>query len=403
MNRVVLAIAIATVVLAIVILSLPSSPIADEQVHFAQAQSFASGRWEISPQLSTWPTMNFIVAVPMGALGINSLTLARAAIASSALLAVIGFYLLAAHFDQFSAGMKTAQLFTLPIVLPYCGLVYTDIPALAAIIWMTFAACKQRFTVFALAGILAIALRQNNIVWFAAGVLLYVYVLTRGGATPFSRKMLPLAVLCIVVGAVWALIVWNQGGISLTATTQEAHSFRLRGLPNVEFAVALGGVLFLPVLFSAKSRFVEAMQSTRWALVFLGVLLCVGLTFLVRHPYNASPGIIDGFLRNRLLFAVDHTSMRWLFAALVAASAFAFCIVQFCPAAARFKVPLYTFGACSVLPFQLIEQRYYLPVFALFWAFRAPVSKGLERTQLAWNVCLTIAALAAIRELNVFL
>ena len=95
--------------------------------------------------------------------------------------------------------------------------------------------------------------------------------------------------------------------------------------------------------------------------------------------------------------------MRWLFALVVALAAFGFAVLSVLPRAASFKIPLYAFGAASLLPIGLIEQRYYLPVFALLWAIRAPVGEPLERAQLMLNILLTIAALATIASSSIFL
>ena len=394
---------VATVVLAALLLALPARLIADEVVHVAQAQAFASGNWRIYPYLSTWPTLNVIVAAPLALLGSESLTAARATVASLALLAIVGFYLLAAHFDRQSAALRTAQFFLLPIVLPYCGLVYTDIPALAAILWMFYGALTQRFAMFAVAAVLAIALRQTNIVWFAAGLASYAYTLHGSAPTRSARQRVPLAALALGVILGWTATVWYRGGIALTPETQAVHGFGLAGLPNIEFAIGLGGALFLPILASTSARFSEAMRRPRWAILFAGILLFVGVTFAAEHPYNADPAVIDEFLHNRLLYEIAQPPPRWVFALVVAVAAFGFALLPVVERAGSFKIPLYAFGAASLLPISLIEQRYYLPLFALVWAIRAPASAPLERTQLALNILLTIAVLVAMARSAIFL
>ncbi|HSQ00738.1 MAG TPA: hypothetical protein VL049_26235 [Candidatus Dormibacteraeota bacterium] len=48
-------------------------------------------------------------------------------------------------------------------------------------------------------------------------------------------------------------------------------------------------------------------------------------------------------------------------------------------------------AALSLLPFELIEQRYYLPFYAGFAAMRAALGHRAEWTQLAMSVCLSAA------------
>ena len=300
-------------VFAAIVCILPSEPIADEILHFGQAQVFAHGGRTIHPLLSTWPTMNLVVAARLAALGSDSLLVARATIAAFALLAVGGFYTLAAHFDQPGAPMKTAQFFLIPIVLPYCGMVCTDIPALAAILWMTHAAVNRRFVLFAAAS------------------------------------------------------------------------------------------LFAPILWSTRARVLDAMRKPRWAALLVGILLFVGFTFAVPHPYNTDVSVNEDFLRNRILFEITHTPMRWAFALLVALAAFGFALLPFNRGAVHLRIPLHAIGAAALLPFGLVEQRYYLPLFALIWAFRAPASETRERAQLALSVILSIAVLALIAKFGVLL
>jgi DIE2/ALG10 family len=393
----------AALVLAAVIYMLPSSMIVDEQVHFVQAQYFARGNWQIHPELSTWPTVNVIVAAPLWLFGVESLTVARVTIAAFAVIAAVGFFRLAAHFDQQSSAIKTAQFFLLPIVLPYCGLVYTDIPALAAIIWMAWAAVRQRFIVFTVAAVLAIAFRQGNIVWVVMGLALYAYEMPRTATSSRADRLSMLVVFGIVTIASWTLIVWHLGGIALTTSTQEAHPIGLHGLPNIEFAIGLGGLLFAPILWSTRARVLESLRRPRWALVLATIIVLISITFVVDHPYNTMPEVIEGFLRNRILFALTHTWLGWVFAVFAGFAAFTFAHTSFCRDAKPLKLPLYLIGLAALLPFGLIEQRYYLPLYTMFWAMRAPVGRNLEYIQLMLNVSLSLAVLVTIIETGIFL
>jgi len=390
-------------VLAALLWSLPAHPIADELIHFAQAQTFARGEWATNPGLSTWPTMNLMAAAMLFIFGADSLLAARVMIAGFALLAATGFFLLAAHFDRPSASLKTAQFFLLPIVLPYCGLVYTDIPALGAVLWMFYGAVMQRFGVFAIAGLLALAFRQTNIVWLIAAAALYAYELLRGPATGSGRRLLSLAIYTAITSVAWAVIIWQQGGIAMTSQTQLDHVAGARGIPNMEFALALGFILFLPILAPTRSMVVTALRNRTCQLLFVGVFLIAGFTFAATHPYNVDPSVLDGFLRNRIIFSITHTPLRWAFSVLVAFAIFAFGFVAFVPSASPLKLPLYAFGVAALLPLHLIEQRYYLTLYALFWVLRSPVDYRLERLQLALNAALSIAVLIAIARLEIFI
>ena len=51
---------------------------------------------------------------------------------------------------------------------------------------------------------------------------------------------------------------------------------------------------------------------------------------------------------------------------------------------------IYPFAALSVMPVWLIEQRYYLPAFALFMAFRESASPSVERAMVVMNGVVTL-------------
>lgn len=391
----------AAVLLTAVILCLPPHPLVDESIHLPQAQMFAHGDWTIHPFLSTWPTMNLLVSGSLRIFGTDSLIAARATIAFCALIGVIGFYQVACHFDPPTAAMRTAQFFLLPIVVPYCGLVYTDIPALAALLWLLYSIVKQRPVLFCVTGLLAVALRQSNIVWLAAAVAMYFYeARDRAGA---GKALTSIAVFSAAVGLLWLIVVWNVGGVALTSVTQTVHLLKPSGLPNIEFAIGLGGFLFLPVLVSLGPGLMALFKRPRWIVTLTILAAFVGLTFLVKHPYNTEPELIDYFLRNWVLYEITHSALRWAFALCVAGFAIAFAYFPLQREVASLKVPLFAVAAIYLLPFGLIEQRYYIPLYAFFSLFRQRVSMPLERLQLALSICLSVGVLYAISAMGKFL
>jgi alpha-1,2-glucosyltransferase len=64
---------------------------------------------------------------------------------------------------------------------------------------------------------------------------------------------------------------------------------------------------------------------------------------------------------------------------------------------------IYPFAALTVMPVWLIEQRYYLPAFALFMAFREPASPVVEGAILAVNTALSVWLFAGVVQGRFFL
>ena len=386
--------------LAGLLFSLPPRPIHDEAIHFAQAQAFARGDWQVRSDLAIWPTAHLLLAGVLAIAGSDSLLAARATIALCALLAAFAFHAIAAHHDARTAAMKTAQFAFLPIVLPYCALVYTDIPALSALLWMLYGILKRRPAVFCVAGVLAVALRQSNIVWLVAGWAMYLQQAKEGES---RARLHAVTLVCALALLAWLACVAALGGIALGDASRPPRVV-VPGLPNVEFAIGLGGFLFAPLFGGIVVRIVSGAQSRRWWIAAASIAAVVALTFSVEHRFNTAPTLIAHYLRNRLLFAITHSDpVRLLFAGWTAISALAFAHFPFVPPLRRLKGPLYVVAALSVLPFELIEQRYYLPFYACFMAMRAPLSDRAEWIQLAMSVCLTAAVVYATTHLGLFL
>ncbi|HSP96360.1 MAG TPA: hypothetical protein VL049_03815 [Candidatus Dormibacteraeota bacterium] len=385
--------------LAGLLFSLPPRPIHDEAVHFAQAQAFARGDWQVRSDLPIWPTAHLLLAGVLAIAGSDSLLAARATIAFCALLAAVAFHAITAHHEARTAGMKTAQFAFLPIVLPYCALVYTDIPALSALLWMVYGILKRRPAVFCVSAVLAVALRQSNIIWLVAGWAMY---LQQAKAGESRARLHAVTVVCALTLVAWIACVTALGGIALG----DAPPSRvlIPGLPNIEFAIGLGGLLFAPLFAGILARIVSGARNRRWWIAAASIAAVVALTFSVEHRFNTAPALIAHYLRNRLLFAITHSDLvRLLFAGWVAISALAFARFPFVPQLRRLKIPLYVVAALSLLPLELIEQRYYLPFYACFTAMRAPLSDRAEWIQLAMNVCLTATVVYAATHLGIFL
>ncbi len=356
-------------------LLLPQHPFVDEYAHWPTAQQFAQGQWPLNPGISTWPTMNALVGWITAVFGASRSILAgRLVIVGFGLIALAAFYRIAQQFDRSAAGLRTAQFFLSPIVLPFCALVYTDLPALACLLWATVGALRRQAWLLLLAGLLACAMRQNNIVWFAGLCLLY------GGLCLHAGERLRLWVIAgaVAIGAAWLFVVRLQHGVAAGSWTQSDHPGNLAGMPNVWFALAVAAIVYLP--YFVQRLGVEGIRVPLWQVLALG--LTIGFTFHVTHRFNLIE--IQYFVRNYLLHRTLSAQGMSIFLATVMTTAL---LVARTRLGERQELlwPLLLFSVLSLLPFSLIEQRYYLPPFALFWAMRASVDRRIEILQLLFG------------------
>ncbi|MDB5985797.1 MAG: putative rane protein [Nevskia sp.] len=357
---------------------LPQHPFVDEYIHWPTARLFAQGFWPINPGISTWPTMNAVVGWSIALFGQRDHILAgRLVIVVFSLFAVTGFYRLAQQFDADSAQLRTAQFFLSPVVLPFCALIYTDLPALSCMLWAAVGALRRQPWLLIGAGLLACAFRQNDIVWFVALACLFGWLSLRAGD---SIKPLHFTAVIAVVAA-WLAVVYLQHGIAAGAYTQGDHPGNLKGMPNIWFALVVAALIYLPYFLWRLFRDGDLLKL--WHYLALGVP--VALTFHVNHRFNLIES--NYFIRNYLLLRTTAGPGMAIFLMTVTTTAVLVFRTRL-PKLAELRLPFLLFSALSLLPFWLIEQRYYLPIYALFWAMRAPEDKRVEHAQLLFGtVC----------------
>ncbi len=151
-------------------------------------------------------------------------------------------------------------------------------------------------------------------------------------------------------------------------------------------------VMFLPLILSTLPQIARLPPA-----LLVGVLLSsVGLyfgTFRVDHPNNIG---LNYFVRNALLETMTASTS----AGVVTSVAIALAVLSLCGIRLRQPVQylIYPFAALSVMPSWLIEQRYYLPAFALFMLFRESASPCVERTLLAVNVVMALSLFVGITK-----
>ncbi len=392
---------------------LPNRMLADEYVHWPQALRFAQGDWRIDPWLSTWPTMNLVVSIVLRLFHSEQLWLGRMTIVAFALLAFTGFVRLANAVQGSTRPDKAAhqtmalQWFASPLMLLVCTVVYTDVPALAALIWAAVGVAQRRRGLFLVAGIATVMFRQTHLLWFATLLAWHLALAWRtqsaesersAGATlaaVVSEERWILAVSAIA-GMGWLAVVATTGGIAFGANTQPAHHMSLGGVPNEFFAMAVWATAFAPLTLG--TLVVRSLNQTNRrdaltaASVALAVIVLATFFFEARLPGNTHPSTMM-LIRNQALQTLNDPMGRGLMLALCTAGAMAWWHMNFAPLMQPFKGWFFVAGALYLLPFALIEQRYYLPMFTLLAAFRVPLKARWEWAQLAWSLALSAVLL----------
>lgn len=365
----------------------------DEVDHFSQITLFLRGDFRILENyLTTIPGYHALVAAILWTCGADSLNAARLVNAAFGLVAAAGFHALRRRLWPGTETVATAQFLVVPFLVPLFFLVYTDILALALILWATVFSLSGRHWLSVLLLSALVCVRQHEVIWagFLAVVVAWPLWIERGiGAwRALARTMLPYALpLAGFLGFWW----WN-GAISLSQEQAALHPLSLHA-GNVYLALILaGGLLPLHVLVGLR-QFGMAVQRRPWLLA-LPVLIFAGFWwgFHADNPYNT----VDPwyYIRNGFLLAVQtHPAVRALVGMLAAFTACGLAFTRLKPAQANW---LYPFAALFLAASWLIEQRYVLVPFVLWLAFREQRSRTIEYVTLALWLVLAVCVLYGI-------
>lgn len=348
-------------------------PAVDENVHLDQILRFARGDWTINQALAMLPGFHLLVAALVFAFGATAASI-RIVVFGLAMATVVVFYVLARDVDPRSAGTRTLQFALMPVLFHQFFLIYTDVTSLLVVLVMMLLAVRGRYVAAGALGVVAIAVRQDNVVWVAFA-LAWSHVRDYGWRWPAPSEWIARYATFVVSGCAFVLFVLaNHGQIAL-GYDAGSHPTGLYG-GNVFFMLFLSGFVFAPLWWSYRGVLLpRARQWWLW-LGIAGLLAAYWLGFMVDHPHNLERS--DYFLANAVLTTITSTGVRRMLGFLpvvVGAAGFAIAPMK------RGWWLLLPFSMLFLLPEWLIVPRYYLIPWALFSIAREAVPPASERLQ----------------------
>jgi len=307
-------------------------------------------------------------------------------------LTIFVFGSVAQAVDPQSSAMRTLQFSVFPLLFPFWFLIYTDVLALLLMLFAVRAVLRERFHAAGIAMALAITVRQTYVVWLAMLGVWTAVVNSGVGLRPLARRLSSFAIAAVL----FLVIVVVNGGVAM-ADRDNHPDMQLR-LENLLFMLVCFFLFFFPLVVSSLPKIARLRPSLLIGISTASMVLYFS-TFRVDHPYNiVSP---DFFLRNALLQAMTTSTVAGVAASLAIALALMTLMVI------RLRQPIhdliYPYAALAVLPVWLIEQRYYLPAFALFMVFRESASPAAERWQLAVSAVAALFLFTGVVRGNFFL
>jgi alpha-1,2-glucosyltransferase len=307
--------------------------------------------------------------------------------------AIFMFRSLVLFFEPRISTMRTMQFTLFPLLFPFWFVIYTDVFALLFVLLAVWAFTRDRFHLTGVFGAIGTAVRQTSVVWLAMLAVWTASVSINRPPPELIRRLLSFA----FAAALFVLFVLVNQGVAIG--DRGSHPEMELHTENLLFMLACFFLMFFPLIASTLPRIVR-LHPALLAGVALGSAALFFGTFRVDHPYNAVASE-DVFVRNQILrLMTSSTPARVAACITIGLAALSLFVI-------RLRQPIhyliYPFAALTVMPVWLIEQRYYLPGFALFMAFREAASPAVERTMLAVNAALSLYLFAGVVQGRFFL
>lgn len=371
--------ALSAILLMQLFLRFRASPLLfDEIGDFCRIESFLKGTWRTQDcGVATLPGYHLLIASGLSIWSAASVPSARSISFFLSLLSCIPVFLIARLLHRSQALVRTLGVVTLPILLPFFPLLYTDVLGLGMLLWSLWAALRRRPLLAALLLTAAICVRQNAILWLP---LIAVVSLERTAISRFPSlgSLLGRGYAFFLPIAFFGLFLWYNGGVSLhRSAVTPAATF---SLGNVFFALFLFTSLFLPLVLALMRQMTATLFRRRWVwLLLLVFCLLFIFGFSATHPINQQ----GGQLRDAILLAVTTQAVpRTVF---LLAGVLALLMILVTPLQRPSFFLLYPIAFLSLSTLWMIETRYALVPLVLFMLLRKSLSWRMEIMQVAYN------------------
>ena len=361
----------------------------DEQEHLAQIERYIEGAFiTMTPMIGGFHAAAAAVARLTGLSTKEDMRLLVLLISGATILL---FRSLVQSFEPRASTMRTLQFVFFPLLFPYWFLIYTDIFALMLLLLAVLALTRDRFHATGILMFASVVVRQTYIVWMA---LLGLWTLIVKVAEP--QRLVKRSTSFGIGAGLFLLFVIVNGGVAVG--DQDHHPDLEFQTENLLFMLVCFFVMFLPLIVSTLPRIARLHRAVLVGAPLASLVLFFG-TFRVDHTGNTQWQ--DYYLRNAMLEAMTSSPL----AGVMTSVAIALAVLSLC--VIRFRQPshylMYPFAALSVMPAWLIEQRYYMPAFALFMLFRESASPRVERALLAVNIAAALYLFTGVVDGSLFL
>ena len=355
----------------------------DEQVHYLQIERYVAGNY------LTYTTMtggfHAAAAIVARLTGLSAKEDVRLFVLLISGATILLFRSLMRSFEPRASTVRTLQFVFFPLLFPFWFLIYTDIFALMLLLLAIMALTRRRFHATGALMIMSVVVRQTHIVWMA---LLGLWTVIVNFAEPLRQLLTRVASFGVGAGLFLVFVIVNRG---VAVGDRNNHPDMELQTENLLFMLVCFFLMFLPLIVSELPQIARLHRAVLVGVPVASIVLFFG-TFRVDHSGNTQWQ--DYYVRNAMLEAMTSSPV----AGVVTSVAIALAVLSLC--VIRLRQPahylIYPFAALSVMPVWLVEQRYYMPVFALFMLFRESASPRVERTLLGLSVVVALYLFAGV-------
>ncbi|HSX50699.1 MAG TPA: hypothetical protein VLF09_07060 [Cellvibrio sp.] len=358
----------------------------DEGFHAPQIWVYYSGGTTFAETITVPPTYHYIIGFIVRQIGYYDDNLLKLISLLISLLTIPVFYKLISKYHPQEAGIRTLQLFFLPLMFIYYFLIYTDIWALLLISLNLYFALNKRYALSALIGLAAICLRQDSIIWVGFSFLLICFEKTNQDEmyrikTIFKNGFVKGAPYIAIFFAFIAFVIYN-GGVAIGDKDQ--HNSGSANFANFYIFLILAWFLYLPLNIKLLPDIISFLRN-HWnlALITAGFLLYMG-SFTNPHGYNNS--MFDYFLHNGMAHYLTQNILVKSISYILAIWMLLSLVVMKLPEQ-RFKWALLVIPL-AVISHPMIEPRYYFPAYLTIHLLRPALSPAVETGTLVCYILL---------------
>jgi len=358
--------------------------IIDEPHHYKEISKLTEGQITLETIRITaeFPGYHLAMAFLRYLLGLNSLPATRFLSTIFSLFSIFIFYLISKNISASETPLKVVQFFLFPLLFIFFFIIYTDCFSLFFLLLAFFFLVKKRYQASGFFGLLSVIVRQNNVIWLGF-FSLYIYLKKYGFR--FSPRVIfnflkDTYINTLVFMGMVFFILWNGapilgGGI---------HPLSVH-FDNIFFILFSFFILFLPLNIANFPLVIRLLKNPLSVLILGAIFIFYLLTFRANHPYNQF--LPDYFLRNFIAsLALSSLQNKILFFLPIGYSILSLWVSKLHQ---KLFYLLYPFTIIFLSLLWLVEPRYYIIPFALFFLFKKQKSFLVEYSTIIIYIVLT--------------